>query len=174
LSFYLHISPRGQLERFKQRLDDPKRHWKISEADYSERKLWPDYIETYEDAIEKTSTRHAPWYVIPSDRKRFRDLAISEILVDTLEDMNLKLSPVEMDIAKIRHKYHAAASRQTRRDHKPPRPSRKKWTGLRRRLNVRAVARKLPPPASAREQPTARSRSLSPSLLGPPPTRFSV
>ena len=76
--------------------------------------------------MEKTSTGHAAWYVIPSDHKWFRDLAISEILVDTLEDMNLKLPPAEVDIAEIRHKYHAAASRQARRGHKPPKPSRKK------------------------------------------------
>ena len=55
-----------QLQRVEQRLDDPMRHWKISEGDYSERELWPDYMEAYEDAIERTSTKHAPWYVIPS------------------------------------------------------------------------------------------------------------
>ena len=61
LKFYLHISPGEQLERFKQRLDDPQRHWKISEADYSERELWKDYIEAFEEAIEKMSTGYAPW-----------------------------------------------------------------------------------------------------------------
>ena len=60
LKFYLHISPEEQLERFKQRLDDPTRHWKISETDYSERELWSDYIEAFEDAMERTSTKHAP------------------------------------------------------------------------------------------------------------------
>ena len=116
LKFYLHISPDEQLERFEQRLDDPLRHWKISEADYSERKLWPDYMEAYEDAMERTSTKHAPWYVIPSNHKWFRNLAISEILADTLEDMELKLPPTQVDIAEIRRKYHAAAAR---RGHKP-------------------------------------------------------
>ena len=116
LKFYLHISPEEQLQRFEQRLDDPLRHWKISEADYSERKLWPAYIEAYEDAMERTSTKHAPWYVIPSNHKWFRNLAISEILADTLEDMELKLPPTQVDIAEIRRKYHAAAAR---RGHKP-------------------------------------------------------
>src|SRR5271170_4219160 len=126
LKFYLHISPAEQLERFAQRLDDPLRQWKISEADYSERKLWPDYIEAYEDAIERTSTKHAPWYVIPSDHKWFRNLAISEILADTLEDMELKLPPTRVNIAEIRRKYHSAAGQQERQEHKPPKTSRGK------------------------------------------------
>jgi PPK2 family polyphosphate:nucleotide phosphotransferase len=109
LKFYLHISPVVQLERFKQRLDDPQRHWKISETDYSERELWPDYVEAFEEAMERTSTKHAPWYVIPSDHKWFRNLAISEIVADSLEEMDLKLPPAQVDIAEIRRKYHAAA-----------------------------------------------------------------
>ena len=126
LKFYLHISPEEQLERFRQRLDDPMRHWKISEADYSERKLWPDYIEAYEEAMERTSTKHAPWYVIPSNHKWFRNLAISEILADTMEDMGLKLPPAQVDIVEIRRKYHAAAAQQSRRAHEAPKSSRKK------------------------------------------------
>ncbi|MGC2759879.1 MAG: hypothetical protein WA206_01055, partial [Candidatus Binatus sp.] len=126
LKFYLHISPEEQLERFAQRLDDPMRHWKISEGDYSERKLWPDYMKAYEEVLERTSTKHAPWYMIPSDHKWFRNLAISEILADTLEDMDLKLPPAEVDIAEIRHKYHAAAARQAKRGDKPPKVSHKK------------------------------------------------
>jgi polyphosphate kinase 2 (PPK2 family) len=59
LKFYLHISPEEQLSRFKQRLDDPSRHWKISESDYFERELWPQYVEAYEDAMAATSTKHA-------------------------------------------------------------------------------------------------------------------
>ena len=126
LKFYLHISPEEQLKRFAKRLDDPMRQWKISEADYSERKLWPDYIEAYEDAMERTSTKHSPWYVIPSDHKWFRNLVISEILADTLEDMELKPPPTRVDIAEIRRKYHTAAARQARRGHKPPKVSQKK------------------------------------------------
>jgi len=126
LKFYLHISPEEQLDRFKQRLDDPARQWKIGEADYSERKLWPDYIEAYEDAMEKTSTKHAPWFVIPSNHKWFRNLAISEILADTLEDMELKLPPTRVDITEIRRKYHSAVAQQARRGHKSPKASNEK------------------------------------------------
>ncbi len=115
LKFYLHISPEEQLERFKQRLDDPQRHWKISETDYAERERWPDYIEAFEEALEKTSTKHAPWYVIPSNHKWFRNLAISEIVAETLEEMNLKLPPATVDIAAIRKKYHAAVAQHGRK-----------------------------------------------------------
>ena len=126
LKFYLHISPAEQLERFQQRLDDPARHWKISETDYTERELWSDYVKAFEDAMERTSTRYAPWYVIPSNHKWFRNLAISEIVADTLEDMDLKLPPTQVDIAKIRRMYHAATTQQARRGHGPPKASRKK------------------------------------------------
>jgi PPK2 family polyphosphate:nucleotide phosphotransferase len=108
LKFYLHISPQEQLARFAQRLDDPTRHWKISESDYTERKLWPDYVQAYQDAMERTSTKHAPWYVIPANHKWFRDLAVSKIIADAMEDMGLKLPAAQVNIADIRRKYHAA------------------------------------------------------------------
>jgi Polyphosphate kinase 2 (PPK2) len=93
---------------------------------YSERELWPNYIEAFEEAMEKTSTKHAPWYVIPSNHKWFRNLAISEIVADTMEDMDLKLPPAQVDIAEIRRKYHAAAQEQEQRGHKSPKASQKK------------------------------------------------
>ena len=108
LKFFLHISPEEQLARFKQRLEDPARHWKISESDYSERKLWGQYVEAYQDALEQTSTEHAPWFVIPADHKWFRNLAISQIVADTMDDMGLKLPPTRVDLTEIRNKYHAA------------------------------------------------------------------
>lgn len=112
LKFYLHISPEEQLARFAQRLDDPSRHWKISESDYSERELWPKYVSAYEDAMEQTSTKHAPWFVIPANHKWFRDLAISQIIADTMDEMGMKLPPTNVSIADIRRKYHAAARAQ--------------------------------------------------------------
>lgn len=110
LKFYLHIGPDEQLSRFKQRLDDNARHWKISESDYTERELWPKYIEAYEDALARTSTKRAPWYVIPANHKWFRNLAVSQIIADTMDEMGLKLPPTHVDIAAMRRKYHAAAS----------------------------------------------------------------
>ncbi len=108
LKFFLHISKEEQLARFAQRLDDPHRNWKISESDYNERALWDDYIEAFEDAIEATSTKHAPWYVIPSNHKWFRNLAVSQILADTMEDLKLAFPPPSVDLADIRRKHHAA------------------------------------------------------------------
>jgi PPK2 family polyphosphate:nucleotide phosphotransferase len=110
LKFFLHISPEEQLARFKQRLDDPSRHWKISDSDYSERELWPKYVKAYEDAIALTSTKRAPWYIIPANHKWFRNLAISQIIADTMGEMGLKLPPTRVDMADIRRKFHAAES----------------------------------------------------------------
>ncbi len=112
LKFYLHISPEEQLARFKQRLDDPVRHWKISETDYSERELWDKYQRAYEDALSLTSTGHAPWFIVPSNHKWFRNLAISEIVADTMEAMKLKLPPARVNIDEIRRKYHEAEEKQ--------------------------------------------------------------
>ncbi|HRI92510.1 MAG TPA: polyphosphate kinase 2 family protein [Accumulibacter sp.] len=118
LKFFLHISPEEQLERFKQRLDDPARNWKISESDYSERELWPQYVEAYEEALVKTSTAHAPWYVIPANHKWFRNLATSQIIAETMEEMKLKLPPTRVDLEDVRRKYHAAAAAQEKRNGK--------------------------------------------------------
>lgn len=108
VKLYLHISPEEQLARFGARLDDPARQWKISAGDYKEREYWPAYIEAFEDALQKTSTKRAPWYVIPSDHKWFRDLAVSTILADTLSDMDLAIPKPSVDIQAIRSEYHAA------------------------------------------------------------------
>lgn len=108
LKFYLHIDPEEQLERFKKRLDDPNRQWKISESDYSERELWPQYTQAFEEAMEQTSTEESPWYIIPSNRKWFRNLAVSQIITDTLKEMELSLPPVTVDLNDIRQHYHAA------------------------------------------------------------------
>ncbi len=108
LKFFLYISKEEQLERFKQRLDDPARQWKISDSDYTERNYWDDYIVAFEDALEKTSTKHAPWFVIPANHKWFRNLAISQIIVETLEGLKMKTPGPTVDIAAIRKLYHAA------------------------------------------------------------------
>ncbi|MGD0674106.1 MAG: polyphosphate kinase 2 family protein [Polyangiaceae bacterium] len=108
LKFCLHISEDEQLARFKQRLDDPKRQWKISDADYAERKLWPAYVDAYEEMLSKTSTAHAPWFVIPANHKWFRNLAVSTILVEALEALGMKTPSSEVDLDEIRRKYHCA------------------------------------------------------------------
>jgi PPK2 family polyphosphate:nucleotide phosphotransferase len=117
LKFFLHISKEEQLARFAQRLEDPERNWKISEADYAERGFWDAYIQAYEDAIAATSTAEAPWYVIPSNHKWFRNLAVSQILADTMADLDLAFPPPSVNLADIRRKYHAAV-RQAAKDGK--------------------------------------------------------
>jgi len=87
VKFFLYISKEEQRERLQERHDNPKKQWKFSMGDIEERKLWDKYMEAYEDALSETSTADSPWYAIPSNRNWFRDLAISTILADTLEDL---------------------------------------------------------------------------------------
>jgi PPK2 family polyphosphate:nucleotide phosphotransferase len=108
LKFFLHISYDEQLDRFRKRLDDPQRQWKIGEADYAERKFWGDYQRAYADALAETSTDYARWFVIPSNHKWFRNLAISNIIVESLRALDMKLPPARVDLKDIRRKYHAA------------------------------------------------------------------
>jgi PPK2 family polyphosphate:nucleotide phosphotransferase len=108
LKFYLHISKDEQLSRFKERLDDPTKQWKISESDYKEREFWGDYTAAYEEALSRCSTAHAPWFVIPSDHKWFRNLAIARIVVEHLEALDMKVPKPSVDLKHIRREYHAA------------------------------------------------------------------
>jgi PPK2 family polyphosphate:nucleotide phosphotransferase len=111
LKFYLHMSKREQLKRFADRLDDPMKQWKISEADYKERKFWGAYTRAYEEALSRCSTSHAPWFIIPSDHKWFRNLAIARIVVEYLEALDMKRPRPTVDLKRIGHEYHAAKSK---------------------------------------------------------------
>ncbi len=115
IKLFLYISPEEQLARFKQRLDDPHRQWKISDADYREREFWDDYGKAYEAMLAKCSTEHAPWYVIPSNHKWFRNLAVSQIIAATLQDLRMKMPEPTVDLAEIRQHYHAAVARSAGR-----------------------------------------------------------
>ncbi len=90
------------MERFRQRLVDPARNWKISEDDYREREYWDDYRKAYEDVFAETSTKHAPWYIIPANHKWFRDLAVSQIVAATLEELRMQLPKPQVDLEMIR------------------------------------------------------------------------
>lgn len=115
LKFFLYISKEEQLARFKERLDDPARQWKISGSDYSERNKWDDYIEAFDAALSRCSTAHAPWFVIPSNHKWFRNLAVSAIIADALEGMKLELPKPTVDIEEIRRLYHQASEAENRK-----------------------------------------------------------
>jgi len=108
LKFYLHIDQEEQLERFRKRIDDPARHWKISEGDYAERPYWDAYTDAFEATLSKCSTAHAPWYIIPSNHKWFRNLAISKIVVETLEKLQMSFPAPTVDLEEIKKKYHQA------------------------------------------------------------------
>jgi PPK2 family polyphosphate:nucleotide phosphotransferase len=90
LKFMLHISKEEQRERLQQRLDDPERHWKFDKGDLKERALWDDYQAAFQELLTQTSRPHAPWYVIPADRKWYRNLCISTIVRQTLESAELE------------------------------------------------------------------------------------
>jgi polyphosphate kinase 2 (PPK2 family) len=101
VKFFLYIDKDEQKRRFQERIDDPSKNWKFSPADLEERKFWDDYMRAFEDAITNCSKKHAPWYVIPANKKWFRNLAVSEILVETLEGMNLQYPKPAGDLSKI-------------------------------------------------------------------------
>jgi polyphosphate kinase 2 (PPK2 family) len=109
LKFFLHVSPEEQLARFHKRLEDPAHQWKISASDYTERELWPAYQEAYEEALSRTSTPYAPWFVIPADHKWYRNLAVARIAVAALEELKMSFPEPSVDLAKIRRLYHRAA-----------------------------------------------------------------
>jgi len=102
IKFFLHISPDEQRRRLQARLDDPTKRWKFQRADLAERKLWPAYQAAYEDALSRCSTRAAPWYVIPADHKWFRDLAVAEIVGQTLADLKPRYPAAAPDLAGLR------------------------------------------------------------------------
>ena len=94
---FLHISKDEQRERLQARIDDPEKHWKFNRGDIDERKLWPKYHDAYEDALNKCNTKHAPWHIIPSDRKWYRNLVVSTLMRKTLEKLDPQFPTVDED-----------------------------------------------------------------------------
>ena len=101
VKFFLMISKDEQKERLQDRLDEPDKNWKFNPGDLAERKLWDDYLEAYQDMVRTCSTEIAPWYIVPSDRKWARSLAIAQKVVEVLEEMNPQPPKVDFDPAKI-------------------------------------------------------------------------
>ncbi|MCH4222585.1 MAG: hypothetical protein LKF79_08495 [Solobacterium sp.] len=88
VKIFLNVSRKEQAKRFLSRIEEPEKNWKFSESDYEERKYWDDYQSAFEDAINHTSTKHAPWFVVPADHKWYMRYVVSEIILDTLKDMD--------------------------------------------------------------------------------------
>ena len=101
LKFYLHIDLDEQKKRLQARLDDPTKHWKFRLGDLDERKLWPAYMQAYEDVLSRTSTKYAPWFIVPANHKWYRDLVISSVLVEALESLKMKYPETTENLAGV-------------------------------------------------------------------------
>jgi PPK2 family polyphosphate:nucleotide phosphotransferase len=101
LKFFLHISRQEQRKRLQARVEDPRKNWKMDLGDLAERKHWAAYMKAYSDALSRCSTVHAPWYIIPADRKWFRNYAIASVVERTLSGLNLKYPRPKFDPATI-------------------------------------------------------------------------
>jgi PPK2 family polyphosphate:nucleotide phosphotransferase len=104
LKCMLHISPEQQRERLLARLDDEEKHWKFNPADIGERAFWSHYRTAYEIALEHTNTEIAPWYVVPADRKWYRNLVIGQLLLETLRGMGLRWPAADFDVEQQRRR----------------------------------------------------------------------
>ncbi|MBH0208501.1 MAG: polyphosphate kinase 2 family protein, partial [Nitrospira sp.] len=104
LKFFLHISKDEQRERLKARIADQEKRWKWNSGDLEERKLWNEYLKAFEDVMSATSTASAPWYIVPANRKWYRNLVVADRIVNVLEDMKLKTPPAPdgVDFSKLR------------------------------------------------------------------------
>ena len=102
MKFFLHISRDEQKERLEARLKEPRKLWKFSEADVRERAFWDDYMEAYEDALSKCSTKWAPWHIVPANRKWYRDLVVGESIVKALKNLDMKYPEATVDPASIK------------------------------------------------------------------------
>ena len=101
LKFFLYIDPDEQKARFQARLDDPDKQWKFRVGDLAERKLWDEYIAAFEEMLERCSTDVAPWYLIPSNKKWFRNLAVADIVGDAMEDLKSRYPPSPDDLTGV-------------------------------------------------------------------------
>jgi PPK2 family polyphosphate:nucleotide phosphotransferase len=102
--FYLHISEKEQEERIMKRLLDPKKNWKFSAADLKERNHWDDYMDAFDDLLSRCSTKSAPWYIVPADKKWYRNLVVARVLVETLESLNMKWPEPAPDVKELAKK----------------------------------------------------------------------
>jgi polyphosphate kinase 2 (PPK2 family) len=116
LKFLLHISKEEQKERLLERLRNPLKNWKFQVGDLEERKRWADYTEAYEDALERTSTDWAPWYLVPANRKRTRDLLVARVIVEALDRMAPKFPKVDPGVLDIARQWQRETTTWRKRD----------------------------------------------------------
>ncbi|MFD2255609.1 PPK2 family polyphosphate kinase [Luteolibacter algae] len=101
VKIFLHISKEEQKERLESRLVNPDKHWKFNPDDLKDRALWSEFMETYEDVLAKTSTDYAPWFVVPADRKWYRNLIVARIMVDTLKKLDMRFPEIDWNPSEI-------------------------------------------------------------------------
>jgi PPK2 family polyphosphate:nucleotide phosphotransferase len=109
LKFFLHISPEEQKARLRARLEDETKQWKYNPGDLKERQLWKQYMQAYEDVLNKTSTEYAPWYIVPADRKWYRDWVVATVIVETLVSLNMRYPKPAFDVEAALHAIDATA-----------------------------------------------------------------
>ncbi|MCA9840145.1 MAG: polyphosphate kinase 2 family protein [Trueperaceae bacterium] len=101
VKFYLHIDKNEQKERFEERLNNPEKNWKFNPGDMEDRKLWSDYEDAFEDVFSKCSSKDAPWYIIPANKKWYRNVIIAQVLIETLESMKLEYPSISYDPSSV-------------------------------------------------------------------------
>jgi PPK2 family polyphosphate:nucleotide phosphotransferase len=99
---FLHISRDEQTDRFRKRLDNPDKHWKVERSDFKDRKLWPEFQKIYEETLTRTSTDAAPWYVIPADHKWYRDVAVAAVVLGALREMKPRIPRPRLDMSRYK------------------------------------------------------------------------
>jgi PPK2 family polyphosphate:nucleotide phosphotransferase len=102
LKFFLHISKKEQKKRLQERLSDPLKRWKFRLGDLDDRARWDEYTAAYEEALSRTSTEHAPWYVVPADKKWYRNLVVATVLVEALKDLNMAIQQPKEDLSGVK------------------------------------------------------------------------
>jgi PPK2 family polyphosphate:nucleotide phosphotransferase len=102
LKFFLHISKDEQKKRLQERLEDPQKYWKVNPTDLKEREHWDEYEQAYEDVFRNCSTKYAPWYIIPANKKWFRNVVISQTILDTLSGLHMKYPKPAVDVKKLK------------------------------------------------------------------------
>jgi PPK2 family polyphosphate:nucleotide phosphotransferase len=113
LKFFLNVSRKEQKERFMERLDKPKKHWKFSTSDVHERQFWSDYMHAFEEAIRATASKHAPWYIVPADNKWFTRLFVAAAIVTAVEELNLSFPKIDAETKKELAAARAALARES-------------------------------------------------------------
>jgi PPK2 family polyphosphate:nucleotide phosphotransferase len=113
LKFFLHVSPEAQKRRFLKRLDAPEKNWKFSASDVRERRFWGDYMRAYEEAIRATASKHAPWFVVPADKKWFTRLVVAAAIVEAVEQLDLTYPKVDAEKKKELSAMRATLVRET-------------------------------------------------------------